>query len=171
MHGDVCIFVNNMQYDLSLPVDKLYNLVEEVDVRCKDLALCTVGYGHLGDGNLHLNVVGEAYSTELLQLIEPFVYDWTGEEEPTLTEYANCDPHKEAHPYIQRQKKIPCDFVFYPAAKHNGSISAEHGLGLKKISYIQHSKSSTAVDLMRHIKLLLDPNRILNPYKTIPFDL
>ena len=72
-----------MQYDLSLPVDKLYSLVEEVDARCKDLSLCTVGYGHIGDGNLHLNVVGKAHSTELLQLIEPFVYDWTGEEEPT----------------------------------------------------------------------------------------
>ena len=60
-------------------MDKLYHLVEEVDARCKDEALCTVGYGHLGDGNLHLNVVGNSHSTKLLNLIEPFVYDWTGE--------------------------------------------------------------------------------------------
>lgn len=83
-----------------------------------------------------------------------------------------CDPRLTMSYVIYTEiKKIPCVFVvFHPAAKHSGSISAEHGLGLKKISYIQHSKSSTAVDLMRHIKLLLDPNRILNPYKTIPFD-
>ena len=29
-------------------------------------------------GNLHLNVVGEGHSTELLGLLEPFVFDWTG---------------------------------------------------------------------------------------------
>ena len=29
-------------------------------------------------GNLHLNVVGDTHSTELLNLIEPFVFDWTG---------------------------------------------------------------------------------------------
>lgn len=66
------------QYDLSLPVDKLYDLVEEVKGRCSKEALCTVGYGHIGDGNLHLNVVGREHSPRLLQLIEPFVYDWTG---------------------------------------------------------------------------------------------
>lgn len=70
--------VHLIQYDLSLPVDKLYQLVEEVGSRCQHEALCTVGYGHLGDGNLHLNVVGKSHSTKLLQLIEPFVYDWTG---------------------------------------------------------------------------------------------
>ena len=58
---------------------KLYQLVEEVRERCEEAALCTVGYGHLGDGNLHLNIVGKAHSSGLLQLIEPFVYDWTGE--------------------------------------------------------------------------------------------
>jgi D-2-hydroxyglutarate dehydrogenase len=66
------------QYDLSLPVDKLYDLVEVVKGRCSKEALCTVGYGHIGDGNLHLNVVGREHSPRLLQLIEPFIYDWTG---------------------------------------------------------------------------------------------
>ena len=66
--------------------------------RCADVTLCTVGHGHIGDGewrgvfvfivcewsvvcllgNLHLNVVGEGHSTELLGLLEPFVFDWTG---------------------------------------------------------------------------------------------
>ena len=38
-----------------------------------------VGYGHLGDGNLHLNVVADAYSDELSSLIEPYVYERTAE--------------------------------------------------------------------------------------------
>ena len=64
--------------------------------------------------------------------------------------------------------------VIYPVpcltAEQRGSISAEHGLGLKKASYIEHSKSKAAVRLMAQLKLLLDPNRILNPYKTILLD-
>ena len=32
-------------------------------------------------GNLHLNIVGDSHSTELLNLIEPFVFDWTGKKD------------------------------------------------------------------------------------------
>jgi len=37
-----------------------------------------LGYGHLGDGNLHLNVSSpDGYDASLEALIEPFVYEWT----------------------------------------------------------------------------------------------
>jgi D-2-hydroxyglutarate dehydrogenase len=65
------------KYDISLPLDVLYDLVLDVRERCAHLALCTVGYGHIGDGNLHLNVVGETHSHELKECIEPFIFDWT----------------------------------------------------------------------------------------------
>ena len=29
-------------------------------------------------GNLHLNISGETHSKELLNMIEPFVFEWTG---------------------------------------------------------------------------------------------
>ena len=54
------------------------------------------------------------------------------------------------------------------AAGCKGSISAEHGLGFKKANYIHHSKSLAAVDNMKNIKQLFDPNAILNPYKLLP---
>lgn len=38
------------QYDISLPLDRMYDLVKDVRERCKDMARTTVGYGHLGDG-------------------------------------------------------------------------------------------------------------------------
>ena len=53
-------------------------------------------------------------------------------------------------------------------AHFRGSISAEHGLGFKKANYIHYSKSNEAVHLMQGIKSLLDPQGILNPYKTLP---
>jgi len=36
-----------------------------------------VGYGHLGDGNLHLNISVPHYSESVRQEIEPWVYEWT----------------------------------------------------------------------------------------------
>jgi D-2-hydroxyglutarate dehydrogenase len=59
-------------------------------------------------------------------------------------------------------------FIYEWTKHNNGSISAEHGLGLKKRNYIYHSKSIESVKLMQKFKKLLDPNLILNPYKTLP---
>lgn len=121
------------KYDVSLPVEQIYSLVtamrEHLGARAKNV----VGYGHVGDGNLHLNVTSPARDPALLAAIEPFVYEWT--------------------------------------AGWRGSVSAEHGLGLKKRNYIYYSKPRAAVQLMGHIKTLLDPRGILNPYKTLPDDL
>lgn len=64
------------KYDISLPTDGMYDLVEIMRERTK--GLCTVyGYGHLGDGNLHLNLVSKEYDHKIMDLIEPFVYEYT----------------------------------------------------------------------------------------------
>ena len=50
------------KYDLSLPPDDMYKLVEETRERMKQLPVTVVGYGHMGDSNLHLNIsAGEAW--------------------------------------------------------------------------------------------------------------
>lgn len=37
-----------------------------------------VAYGHMGDGNVHLNVSApRGHTPELTACVEPFVYDWT----------------------------------------------------------------------------------------------
>ncbi|XP_057952890.1 D-2-hydroxyglutarate dehydrogenase, mitochondrial isoform X2 [Malania oleifera] len=120
------------KYDLSLPIEKMYKLVEEMRIRLGH-SVKVIGYGHLGDGNLHLNISAPYYDETILAQIEPFVYEWTSE--------------------------------------HRGSISAEHGLGLMKANEIHYSKSPEAVQLMASIKKLLDPNRVLNPYKVLPHSL
>ncbi|EXJ91881.1 alcohol dehydrogenase [Capronia epimyces CBS 606.96] len=127
------------KYDLSIPIQDLYKLVEETRERLtsKGLigdddshpALGVVGYGHMGDANLHLNVPVRRYTKEVEEAIEPWVYEW-----------------------IQ---------------KRNGSISAEHGLGIAKKKYIGYSRSDTMIKLMKQIKNLYDPNGIMNPYKYI----
>jgi D-2-hydroxyglutarate dehydrogenase len=57
----------------------MYELVEDVRARTRHMAgVVTVGYGHVGDGNLHLNVsCASGHSDELLDILEPHVYEWT----------------------------------------------------------------------------------------------
>lgn len=138
----------------------MYALVEAMRARVAGVpGARVVGYGHVGDGNLHLNISaprlgkrpagggssmtadsgsggggdGDAdarLQRQLLGLIEPFVYEWT--------------------------------------AARGGSVSAEHGLGLMKAECIGYSKPPAAVALMAKLKALLDPQGILNPYKVLP---
>mmetsp|Transcript_90242 Transcript_90242/g.145935 ORF Transcript_90242/g.145935 Transcript_90242/m.145935 type:complete len:541 (+) Transcript_90242:82-1704(+) len=123
------------KYDLSVPMAEMYTLCDDLRERLKPYAEAEVfGYGHLGDGNLHLNVtcpVDLACKGDgVLALIEPYVYEWT--------------------------------------AQRRGSVSAEHGIGQFKTGQLHLSKSAPAIDLMRHVKRIMDPNNILNPYKVLP---
>ena len=57
--------------------------------------------------------------------------------------------------------------VFAVVRKFGGSISAEHGVGVMKRDLLPSVKDPVALDLMRKIKHLLDPNNILNPGKVL----
>jgi FAD/FMN-containing dehydrogenase len=57
--------------------------------------------------------------------------------------------------------------VFAVVKKFGGSISAEHGVGVMKRDLLPSVKDPIALDLMRKIKYLLDPNNILNPGKVL----
>jgi FAD/FMN-containing dehydrogenase len=59
-------------------------------------------------------------------------------------------------------------YVYEWSARYNGSISAEHGIGLKKRKFLHFSKSAAAIRLMKDIKEMMDPKGILNPYKVLP---
>jgi FAD/FMN-containing dehydrogenase len=59
------------------------------------------------------------------------------------------------------------DVVFAIVAKHGGSISAEHGIGVMKRDLLPEVKDPVAFDLMRNFKRMLDPNGILNPGKVL----
>lgn len=65
------------KYDLSFPVEKMYDLVEDVKKRLVDIDCIVVGYGHMGDGNLHLNISVPSRTDAVTNLLEPYVYDVT----------------------------------------------------------------------------------------------
>ena len=55
--------------------------------------------------------------------------------------------------------------VYEPLRAIKGSVSAEHGIGLEKKSYLNVSKTEEEIRLMKKLKKSLDPNNILNPGK------
>jgi FAD/FMN-containing dehydrogenase len=53
------------------------------------------------------------------------------------------------------------------AARHQGSFSAEHGVGALKRDLLARKKDPVALDVMRMIKRALDPQGIMNPGKVL----
>lgn len=53
-------------------------------------------------------------------------------------------------------------------AELGGSFSAEHGIGLSKLSTMRRRKNPVALDVMGSIKAALDPKGIMNPGKLLP---
>ncbi|KAI1824432.1 hypothetical protein F4861DRAFT_506322 [Xylaria intraflava] len=132
-------FGGTYKYDVSIPLKDLYKLVDETREKIEAAGLKgdtdefpvveVVGYGHMGDCNLHLNIAVRRYDKRVEEVLEPFVYEWIG--------------------------------------KVNGSISAEHGIGIAKKKYLGFSRNDTMIGLMKQIKKLYDPNGIMNPYKYV----
>ncbi len=55
--------------------------------------------------------------------------------------------------------------VYERLGEVNGSVSAEHGIGLEKREFLGHSRTAAELAVMRSIKSALDPNNTLNPGK------
>ncbi len=93
-----------------------------------------VWFGHIGDGNLHINILRPAGMNK-----EEFVKECRSVDE----------------------------LVFKSVQKQQGSISAEHGVGLTKKSFLTYTRSQQEIDLMKGIKKTFDPDLIMNPGKVI----
>lgn len=94
-----------------------------------------VVFGHIGDGNLHLNLV-------------------RGEGEDPATFVARCKKFDEKS--------------YALVAEHEGSVSAEHGIGLLKREHLHFSRSVGELAMMRAIKQAIDPQGMFNPGKVLP---
>ena len=57
--------------------------------------------------------------------------------------------------------------VFEVVQKYGGSVSAEHGVGLLKKSYLHYSKSPDEIAYMKAVKKIFDPKNIMNPGKLV----
>ncbi|KAI5799196.1 hypothetical protein DFH27DRAFT_559958 [Peziza echinospora] len=74
------------KYDVSIPLEEFYDLVTDVKKRCLEAGILgdgpefpvvdVVGYGHMGDSNLHLNIPVRGYDKRVEKVLEPYVYEW-----------------------------------------------------------------------------------------------
>ena len=55
--------------------------------------------------------------------------------------------------------------TYLATAELGGTISGEHGIGHKRKGYMELVMSEAHLDILRNIKLALDPNLVLNPGK------
>jgi len=122
--------------DISLPIAKLSAFTAELEsvfaAKYPGWEICV--FGHVGDGNLHINVM------------KP---DALSKDE-----------------FLAKTK--PADHeLFALVKKHDGSISAEHGIGLLKKPYLSYTREPADVAVMRAVKHALDPNGIMNPGKVL----
>jgi len=59
------------------------------------------------------------------------------------------------------------DLVYNPLTELNGSVSAEHGIGLHKKKYLALCRSAEEIALMKTLKIAFDPAGLLNPGKVV----
>ena len=53
------------KYDISLPLSVFYDSITVMRARLGDSVTRVVGYGHIGDGNMHLNITSPEYSQQV----------------------------------------------------------------------------------------------------------
>jgi len=123
--------------DLSVRISRVPTFLAELDrlVEAKYPEFQVVWFGHIGDGNLHMNVLKpESWSVE--------------------------DFHTACNGLSEQ--------VFELVRKHEGSLSAEHGVGLLKRDHLAMCRSESEIELMRRIKQAFDPDNLINPGKILP---
>ena len=73
--------------------------------------------------------------------------------------YDGYDPEQ-----VKRKEAASAE-LFQLAVELGGTLSGEHGIGLSKAPFMTLEHDPVAMDVMRAIKRLFDPNNILNPGK------
>ena len=124
--------------DISVMIARVPAFIADIDaiVSSQYPDFRVVWFGHIGDGNLHLNI------------LKPDGMD-------KADFFAKC---KEVN--VQ---------VFETVQKYNGSVSAEHGVGMTKKAYLTYTRSPVEIEYLRAIKQVFDPKGVMNPGKI--FDL
>lgn len=123
--------LNPKKYDVSIKSSAQPNFIEFLENQILSNKLFNdieaYIFGHIGDDNLHINLVRASYSEGGFNAVD--------------------------------------EIILNKVITLQGSISAEHGIGLSKKNALKKMLSSDHINLMRSIKHQFDPNLILNPGK------
>ncbi|MFX0545939.1 FAD-binding oxidoreductase [Roseovarius sp. S1116L3] len=119
-----------IKHDISVPIPGMDAFLQEAGDMLRSIApdARLNIFGHLGDGNLHYNVMNVA--KEDAARVNAAVHDMV--------------------------------------TQHDGSISAEHGLGQYRVAEWARLASPAERDLTQRIKHAVDPQGLMNPGKVVP---
>jgi FAD/FMN-containing dehydrogenase len=132
----------SIKHDVSVPVSSVANFIAEASAAVERAlpGIRPVAFGHVGDGNIHFNVSQPANEPHDGAALAAYLGRW------------------------EEVNRVVHDIV----ARMNGSISAEHGIGRRKVGELAHYKSAIEIELMRTLKQTFDPKNIMNPGKVVP---
>lgn len=130
----------NIKHDISVPISRIADFIEQTqaELLAAHPGIRMVVFGHLGDGNLHYNVSPPAGADA-----------GGGEAFLARQDAINRLAHDAVH-------------------RFDGSISAEHGLGVLRRDESARYKSPVELAMMRAVKQALDPQGLMNPGKVLP---
>jgi FAD/FMN-containing dehydrogenase len=122
------------KHDIALPIANLKNFLEEFSNKAFEISgeLPPFIFGHIGDGNLHINFL---------------------------------KPNTMTKEEFYKRVEVINQKMFELVSLYQGSVSAEHGIGLLKKPILHYTKTETEINFMKGLKKIFDPNGILNPNK------
>ncbi len=120
--------------DISTKISKIPAFLKEVEAIVTDNYpdFEIIWFGHIGDGNVHLNI------------LKP--------------------DELEKEVFFEQCHRVSL-WVFEIVEKYQGSVSAEHGVGMLKKAYLPYSRSLPEIALMKQLKQVFDPRGVMNPGK------
>ena len=117
--------------DVVVPRNKVADFVKYTDTLQQEIGVKIKGFGHAGDGNLHVYVLRDQMEEQ----------EW------------------------QAKLNRAMDALYAKAKDFGGEVSGEHGIGSAKKPYLEATKGSEYMELLKRVKLAFDPKNLLNPGK------
>jgi FAD/FMN-containing dehydrogenase len=130
-----------IKHDIALPISQIAAFIDDMGAAIAQAfpQVRLVLFGHLGDGNLHYNLSPAA--------------DHCGPEQRAALEALEAPLNQLVHDAVVARQ---------------GSISAEHGLGVLRRDEAMRYRDPVAQRLMATVKQALDPQQLMNPGKLLP---
>lgn len=117
--------------DVSVLISYVPDFIAKIDKivadNYPDFEVCW--FGHIGDGNLHLNIL---------------------------------KPDNLSKEAFFEKCQVVNKLVFETVKAFNGSVSAEHGVGMTKKAYLGYTRCVNEIDYMKNIKKVFDKNAVMN---------
>mmetsp|Transcript_20777 Transcript_20777/g.53590 ORF Transcript_20777/g.53590 Transcript_20777/m.53590 type:complete len:238 (-) Transcript_20777:323-1036(-) len=125
--------------DVCVPVSRLADVVADTKQDIDHTGLKAPIVGHAGDGNFHCFIV------------------LGGEGMSEVEKRKEFESASALHDRMVRR-----------AQNSGGTCTGEHGVGSGKMKYLRGEFGEEGVEMMRLLKVTLDPKNILNPGKVLP---